>query len=300
MLLEREDGKLTEDDRERVAVELFAYQAEYNLAVAASKDVALEKIVPSVRDDAWHRIARGKGVLFLHALRGKVGAREFDALLDTFGTANAGKEVTTAAFRAHLGKGVEELFDRWYTKVGLPESEQGRASGPFTVLSFYPEVESTVIVYGTLDEEQANFDAAKKLQAALLRRGSNVKVEIKRDAEMTLAEHLGRHLLLVGRPATHAVARDWAKEWPVKFGPASVVVKGKAYAHADTGVLVAGKNPLDPRYSAVLVAGLSADATVALASRFRDRGMSAGEVVLFVRGGAAKAMVVPKPARAAR
>ncbi len=296
LLLEREDGKLTEDDRERLAVELFAYQAEYALAVAAGKDVPLEKIVPSVRDDAWHRIARGKGVLFLHALRGKVGTKEFDALLDTFGTANAGKEVTTAAFRAHLGKGVEALFDRWYTKVGLPESEQSRSSGPFTVLSFYPEVESTVIVYGTLDEEQANFDAAKKLQAALLRRGSNVEVVLRRDKDTNPPDY-GRHLLLVGRPATNAIARDWAKEWPVKFGPASVVVKGKAYAHADTGVLVAGKNPIDPRYSAVLVAGLSADATVALASRFRDRGLPAGEVVLFVRGGAAKAMVVPKPSR---
>jgi hypothetical protein len=284
-----DDGKLTAGDRERLAVELFAYQSEYDLAVAASKDVPLDKIESSARDDAWHRIARGKGVLFLHALRGKLGAKAFDERLDAFGTANAGKEVTTTAFRAHLGKGADDLFGLWYTKPGLPE----RAGGAFSVLSFYAEVESAVIVYGTLDEEKANFDAAKKLQAALLRRGFNVEVPIKRDSDMNPTDFAGRHLLLVGRPATNAVARDWAKQFPVAFGPASVVVKGKTYAHADTGVLVAGTNKLDKRYSAVLVAGLSAEATVATASKFRDRGLAAGEVVLFARGGAARAMVVP-------
>ena len=279
---------------------MFAYQAEYELAVKASKDVALDKIEPSVRDDAWHRIARGKGVLFLHALRVKVGAKEFDALLDTFGTENAGKEVTTEAFRTHLGKGTDALFDRWHTKTGLPDADKRRASGPFSALSFYSEVESTLIVYGTLDEEHANLDAARKLRAALLRRGSNVEVGLRKDSDVTAAELKNNHILLVGRPATNAVAARWSDAWPVAFGPASVVVKDKAYAHIDTALLAATENPSNRRYSAVLVAGLSADATVALAPRLRERGLPAGEVVLFARGGAAKAVLVPKPARVAR
>ena len=290
LIAARDDGKLTDGDRERLAVELFALPVGVRPRRARRRTCRWTRSsrAPATTPGTGSRGARACSSCTLCAA--SWGAKAFDERLDSFGTANAGKEVTTAAFRRHLGKGADDVFERWYAKPGLPE----RTGGPFSVLSFYAEVESAVIVYGTLDEEKANLDAAKKLQAALLRRGSNVEVPIKRDAEVGAADLAGRHVLLVGRPATNAVARDWAKQWPTTFGPASVVAKGKTYAHADTGVLVAGRNRLDRRYSAVLVAGLSAEATVATASRFRDRGLPAGEVVVFARGGAARAMVVPK------
>ena len=98
-------------------------------------------------------------MLLLDALRAKVGAKAFAEMMDSFGRANAGKEVTTAMFRSHAEKAtghkLGDFFDGWLNKVGLPDAVKSQG-GPFSVLSFYEEVEETLIVYGTADDLAAN------------------------------------------------------------------------------------------------------------------------------------------------
>jgi hypothetical protein len=285
---------LDEDDRDRLAVALHGYRARYEMGARAAQEPPLAKLRRDVRSDDWHRLAQGKGVLLLHALRQRLGAAAFDRVMDELGTANAGKPVATAQLIAlaekSASKSLSAFFEEWLQRPGLPEGAQG---GPFTVLSFYPELEKTVIVFGTKEEAAANREAAHALRKALLRRGANIDVPVWSDRKVPEKELAGHHLLLVGRPATNALAQRFADRLPVAFGPASAVVRGKAYAHADTALLAAAESPLDRRCSLVVLAGLGAASTYEAAERFSDRGLPAGEVVILRRGKVPHGLVVP-------
>jgi hypothetical protein len=285
---------LGDDERDRLAVALLAHRARYEEGARARQEPALAKVRRDVRQNDWHKVAQGKGVLLLHALRERLGAAAFDRVMDDLGTANAGKEVSTAQLIAlaekSAGKSLEAFFDEWLNRTGLPAGGQG---GPFTITTFYPDVERTLIVYGTKDEEEANHESAEELRKALLRRGANVDVPIRKDRDVTDKEMAGHHLLLVGRPSTNRITERFADRLPVTFGKDSAVVRGKAYAHAGTALLVAAESPLDRRCSVVVVAGLGAASTHAASSRFSDRGLPAGEVVILRRGKTPHALVVP-------
>ncbi len=266
----------------------------YEQGARSRTEPALAKIHADLRENDWHKVAEGKGVLLLHALRGRLGAEAFDKMMDDFGTANAGKPASTEQFIAAAekaaGKSLASFFADWLHKTGLPT---GRTGGPFTVLTFYPHIERTLIVYGTKDEEPANREAAQDLRNALLRRGANVDVAIRADDKVTDKELASHHVLLVGRPATNRISERFRDRLPVAFGKDSAVVRGKGYAHADTALLVAAENPLAKRYSVVVIAGLSAASTCSAVSPFSDRGgLPAGEVVILRRGKTTQALVV--------
>jgi hypothetical protein len=289
-----EDEEFPASAQDRLDVALLSYRAMYAQGVAAWHDVPLVKVRRHLRHNHWQQVALGKGVLLLDALRRKLGEEKFVALMDDFGTANAGKEVTTAAFRAHVekasGKKLGDFFAAWLEKPGL--AGQPDKGGPYTVLSFYPEIEEAVIVYGTADDEAANREAAQALEAALRRRGANVEVPIKRDRDVSSDELKKCHLLLVGRPASNTITRRFQDSLPVTFGARSVKVRDQVYAHPDTAVLAAAVNPLNRRYSLVVIAGLEAASTAAAAVKFRDRGLPAGEVVILRSGLPPRARVV--------
>jgi hypothetical protein len=303
--------ELDSDARDRLAVALFAYRAMYEQGARSRPEPALVKVRANLHENDWHKVAQGKGVLLLHTLRGTLGAEVFDKMMDDFGTANAGKPVSTKQFLVAVEKawkpvltdeslaGAEKalrkslawFLDEWLHKTGLPS---GRTGGPFTVLTFYPDIERTLIVYGTKDEEAANREAAEDLRKALLRRGANVDVPIRADDKVTDKELASHHLLLVGRPSTNRISERFANRLPVTFGKDSAVLRGKAYANADTALLVAAENPLQKRYSVVVIAGLGAASTCWAVEHFADRGgPPAGEVVILRRGKTPHALVVP-------
>jgi hypothetical protein len=295
-LRKRGAGKLRPADRDRLEVALFAYRAQYELGARARPEAALAKTRVDLRHNDWHKVAQGKGVLLLHALRGRMGDEAFGEMMDAFGRAHAGKAVTAAQFQAHVGKwpgGVGgEFFEPWLTQVGLPPP--GRSGGgPFSVLTFYAEVEQTLIVYGTGDELPTNREAASALRQALRRRGANVTMRVKSDREVTPAELKGHHLLLIGRPDSNSVVARCRDVLPLTFGARSFVVRGETFAHAGSAVLAAAESPFNKRFSVVVIAGLGAASTRRAAPKLGDRSLSAGEVVLLPHGGKPRALVLP-------
>jgi hypothetical protein len=291
-------------DRDKLAVALFGYRSMYEHGARSRQEPSLAKVRRDLRQ-RWHKVALGKGVLLLHALRNQVGAEAFDRMMDDFGTANAGKEVSTEQFtrcaEKAAGKSLAAFFTAWLTRTGLPaasdEDKSGKVSwrsrGPFSVFTFYSDVERTMIVYGTRDEEAANREAARELRKALLRRWANVEVPIRSDRTVTAEELASHHLLLVGRPATNSISERFKDSLPVTFGSGSAVVRKEAYANADTAVVAAAENPKDRRSSLVVIAGLGAAATVRAVSSFSDRDLPAGEVVILQYGKVPHALVVP-------
>ncbi len=301
-----DEGKPSAEDHDRLALALFAYRSEYELGRRASPEVPLAKTKADVRQSDWHRVAAGKGVLLLHALRNEMGPEKFAAMMEDFGKQHAGKRVSAEEFRVFAEKAAEKklngFFDRWLQQTGLPGPKAGAAAsetvtglegGPFSVLTYLSELEQTLIVYGTQDETPTNREAAEELQRALLERGPNITVPIKSDREATDADLKNRHLLLIGRPETNSVIARFRTALPVTFGRQSFTVRGETYAHANSGVLAAAENPLNPRYSIVVAAGLSAASTLRTAPQLGRGGMTA-EVVVYPQSAVAKGLVVAK------
>lgn len=171
-----------------------------------------------------------------------------------------------------------------------------RANGsPFTILSLDDELDQTLIVYGTRDEAVGNLEAARRLQTTLRRREHNVQPALRADHELTDNEARSHHLLLIGRPAANAVSQRFADALAPQWGTGSLRVRDQVLANPDSAVLAAADNPLNPRYSLVLVAGLASLSTYEAAGRFADERLSHAPVVLLPAGRASQELVPPLP-----
>jgi hypothetical protein len=331
-----------------LAVRLFKYRSIYELGARAGHEVPLAQTRSNPRDGYWYMVASGKGVLLLHSLRGLVGAEPFDRLMDQFGRAHAGREVTAAEFQAHLesatGRDLTAFFEPWLNRTGLPrltleavQSQAGAGSwtttatvarnplgaslavpvtvetataeatgtvalqrpqeqvalntkqapvrvvadkygltarcngGPFSILTFEAELEHALIAYGTRDEEATNREAAEVLQRALRKSEEHfISVPIRRDCDVTPEDLQRHHLVLIGGPDRNSLVDRFRDALPVIFGPCSFEVRGEAYAHPESAVVVAAENPLNPRYSLVVIAGLGGLATMRTVALFQE------------------------------
>ncbi len=243
------DGKPSTGDEGRLALSLFSQRERYQSAVRRlGKDQPIHSSPASMRESESYDIAAGKGVLFLSHLRSTIGAEKFDALMDEFGRAHAGKPASTKEFRAAIDKVLDpkqgnELVANWLFKPGLPGNDDAQA---WSVTGFYAEPEKAMIVYGTTREEHAQHEAALILQDKIARRAGYVLVPIKKDTDVTDDELKSGHILLIGRPGTNAIVSRLASDLPVAFGSGSFQVGDKTYANARTAIAAAGANPLHP------------------------------------------------------
>ncbi len=288
------DGKLSAEDKDQLALEIFAHRSNYLAASRIRGDVPLAKTRAELGRDDWYRIASGKGVLLLHELRKLIGNREFQTLMEAFGRQHAGKHVSTAQFVSHVeataGGKVKSFFDAWLMQTGVPGVNH--INGVYSVLSFKEEPQQTLIVFGTGDEEAANRETAETLQESIRSSWCHCHLTVRSDREVTESELKTHHLLLIGRPDCSAVVRRFQASLPVEFGQRSFVVRGDAYAHAGSGIIVAAENPANRRYSMVVLAGLSAEATTKLPAALLKKDQQAAEAIVLPHGGAAKLLVL--------
>ncbi|MES2206090.1 MAG: hypothetical protein V4525_04745 [Pseudomonadota bacterium] len=365
-----EKGVLKASHLEELGVEISFYRSMYAQGARSGQDYALSHIKSSFRDDQWFNVATGKGVLFLHTLRGIVGAETFDTAMEAFGKTNAGKAVSSQAFETFLQsktkKNLAPLFAWWLKEKGLPklslastqtarhgqgwqttitlntaaqstalnipvtvEMAEGEVTqeqivdathqvikidtknrpervivdkygltarnngSPFTILTFDNELENTLIVYGTLDEKAGNLEAAGLLQRSLRRREHGIQPKMKSDQEVTEDDMRKNHILLVGRPSTNLVSARFANQVAVKFGTASFEVQDDIYANEKSAVIVASDNPLNSRYSMVMIAGLGSLGTYQLMHLFEEDTLSYAQVVVLTYGNEENAFVAP-------
>jgi hypothetical protein len=168
-----------------------------------------------------------------------------------------------------------------------------RDGGVFSVLSFYAEVEHALIVYGTADEAAANREAAESLQRFIIARHSNYTVPIKTDREVTEGDLRSHHLLLIGRPDSNLLVERFRTALPITFGSRSFTVRQETYAHAASAVIAAAVNPLNGRYSLVVLAGLSATSTFHAAEALLKGNQASGEVLVLPNKAKSRSLVVP-------
>jgi hypothetical protein len=165
--------------------------------------------------------------------------------------------------------------------------------GAFSVLSFQAELEKSLIVYGTADEVHTNREAAELLQRDMIRKGPNITVPVKSDKEVTARDLRDHHVLLIGRPDSNRVVAQLRDALPVTFGSRSFTVGGKDYAHARSAVIAAAENPLNKRYSVVVIAGLGAAATLRAAPVLARAEQVPAEAIVLAHGAKPAPLVLP-------
>ena len=254
------------EGKDLVGLALFQHESKWLTAVRrVGHDIPLTKIQADPTNGDWYRIAAGKGVMLLAALRDQIGLDALTQSLDEFGQSHAGKPVRTEQFRNHLqqtaGADAVATLDRWLTTEMSLEFQKGN---PWTIFSYEVEPDRALIIYGTKHDRAAQKEAALHLQTEVVRRFANVQPTIKSDNEVTDEELRSHHLLLVGSPRTNqvsAVILEKSSRFPVTFGQQSFSVAGQRFAHPETWVIAVGDNPLNPRFSAVMFTGLNAAST---------------------------------------
>lgn len=280
---EGKGGKLTQEGRDLVDVVLWQYESQWLTALrrlghpqsplAARFDVG---------HDEWYQVAQGSGVMLLSTLRKKIGAVKFDTLMDSFGFARGGQEVATADFVDHLKANSQTdaavLVERWLKSQTPLEP---LAANPWSIYSFECEPDHAIIVYGTRANQDVEREAAKLLQRDIARRFFNREIRIVSDQQVTEAELKDHHVLLVGRPATNAVVDKCITKLPLTFSTGSFTVRGQKYADPESAVIAAGENPLNPRYSVVLYAGLGSHSTWKCVQQLSEDSDPAPQVWLF-------------------
>ena len=196
-----------------------------------------------------------------------------------------------AAFRDHLekaaGHSLAALFEPWLAGQASLESTPENF---WSIDSFESEPERALIVYGTLQDRDAQREAAELLQRKIVRRNSNFSVPMVADADVSEDDLKNHHVLLIGRPSANSATARLAEGLAIRFGPGSFVVRGDTYAHADSAVVAAGNNCLNDRYSVVVCAGLGARATRQCVENLPNRGGEPAEVLLMPAGQPVKAL----------
>jgi hypothetical protein len=161
------------------------------------------------------RLESAKGVLFLDALRRKMGDDAFLKLMTEYFTANSTKAVTAQSF-----------LDKAGVKFDFTEPADGPA---YLASDINHRLATAVIVYGTVREAGANRYAAEQMQARFLDRYES-RVPIYKDFEVSDALLRDRDVVFIGRPEANSALAAWAPKLSIAFEGASFKIDGDVHA----------------------------------------------------------------------
>jgi Phospholipase B/Carbohydrate binding domain len=193
-----------------------------------------------------YRIERSRGVLFLDALRRKLGDDAFLKLMREYFASNTTKTVTAQSFLQTAGVSFE-FPDPGDGPAWLPD-DIGRRGIP------------VAIVYGTVREAGANRYTAEQLQARL-REEQQREFTIYKDFEVSDDKLVAMDVIFVGRPETNSALAAWAGKIGLDYAGAVFRIEGKPYASERNSLVFAAKNPLDGTRMVLVYAGNSPLAT---------------------------------------
>jgi hypothetical protein len=194
-----------------------------------------------------YRIEESKGVLWLDALRRKMGDDAFFQLMSGYFAANTTRTVTAQSF---------------LDKAGVAFDFQEPKDGPaYLTTDIGRRLESAVLVYGTAREAGANRYAAEQMQARFLDQYES-RVPVYKDFEVSddLLRH--RDVIFVGRPEANSALAAWAGKLGLEYSGAAFRADGAVHASEREALLLAAKNPLDAAHMVLVVAGNDALRTV--------------------------------------
>ena len=215
--------------------------------------------------DDYQRFAfqRAKGVLYLDALRRKMGDEPFLKLMRDYFAANTTQTVTAQSF---------------LEQAKMPLAVDPGDGPVYLTTNIRGLLRSAMLVYGTVREAGANRYAAEQLQKQFLDAFESA-VPIRKDFEVTDAELRTHDVIFVGRPEANSALSAWSGKLGLDYADDVFRIHGQAYASERDALLLAGTNPLDAAHMVLVVAGNDALRTVKLAKDVRDWKTGAYELI---------------------
>jgi hypothetical protein len=220
-----------------------------------------------------HELETTKGGLFLDALRRRMGDDAFLKLMRDYFALNTTKTVTAQSF-------LDQAGTTFTVEVG--------SGAAYQTTDIWDRLRTAILVYGTVREAGANRYAAEQLQKRFLDAYESA-VAIRKDFEVTDDELRHRDVIFVGRPEANSALAEWSERLGLDYREDVFRLEGTAHASERDALLFAGKNPLDERHMALVVAGNDALRTVKLASSVWD--WKTGEYELVEDGKASAGFV---------
>jgi len=116
-----------------------------------------------------------------------------------------------------------------------------------------------IVIYGTLDEAQANESIADQFVRDELGYGREI---IKADADVNDADLKTKCVFLIGRPETNRIAQQFKDSFPIKFDGAKLTSQGITYDKPTQRLHQIIENPNCAQGLMIMYAGLSPEATL--------------------------------------
>jgi hypothetical protein len=249
-----------------------AYQrvlASKELDKAISAQRAKYRGLKLAADDATNRfrIEETKGVLFLDAVRRRLGDDRFFTLMNEYFAANTTKTVSAQSF---------------LDKAGVPFEAPAPGEGPaYLVTDIVRRLPSAILVYGTVRDAGANRYSAEQMQKQFLDLHESA-VPIRKDFEVSEEDLRGRDVIFIGRPETNSALAPWAERIGLVYPGSSFRFDEKAHASERQALLYSASNPVDAARMVLVVAGNDALHTVKLA--LGNSAWSPAEYIVFEDG----------------
>jgi hypothetical protein len=211
-------------------------------------------------------LERTKGVLFLDALRRRMGDDPFLQLMREYFAANTTKTVTAQSF---------------LEKAGVPFAVDVEEGPVYLTDDIWPRLRSAILVYGTLRDAGANRYAAEQMQKQFLDSYES-EVPIRKDFEVEDQDLRAHDVVFIGRPEANSALAAWSKSLGLDYEEGVFRINGDAHASERDAIAFAGRNPLDPTHMVLVVAGNDALRTVKLAAGIGE--WKSGEYLLVDNG----------------
>ena len=224
-----------------------------------------------------------RGVLFLDALRVKLGDDAFLKLMSDYFSANTTKTVTAQSFLEKAG------LDK--SPGPQPESIDPPPGPAYLANDIWRRLASAVIVYGTLCDAGTNRYAAEQMQSHFLGFYES-QVPVYKDFEVSDEMLRHRDVVFVGRPEANSALALWSGKLHLDYEGAAFKINGQMHASEREALILAARNPLDPAHMVLVLAGNDALSTV----KAQGADLSADEYIIFAAdGNATKGFIASPP-----
>ncbi|MEW6363533.1 MAG: C45 family autoproteolytic acyltransferase/hydrolase [Acidobacteriota bacterium] len=128
----------------------------------------------------------------------------------------------------------------------------------YTWASYVDDFHSTLIVYGTSRQIEANHTLALRWQSTLADAYAEILSPVAKDCEVSDADLASHDLMLLGQPEDNSLVARIAPKLPVAFGKNYFRWRGKLYAHPDDGLVLVLPNPFNSKKVLYLLTATSA------------------------------------------
>ena len=220
----------------------------------AQRRATYRRLQISARPEEREWLEGAKGVLFLDALRHRMGDDAFLKLMRDFFALHTTQTVTAQSF-------LEQANATFTVDPG--------AGAVYQTTDIRGRLRSAILVYGTVREAGANRYAAEQLQKRFLDAYESA-VPIRKDFEVTDDDLRQRDVIFVGRPEANSALAAWSDRLGLDYHEDVFRLDGETHASERDALLFAAKNPLDQSHMALVVAGNDALRTVKLAESVWD------------------------------